>query len=45
MCELFGHSGDREQNLGRWLMPFRARGGGIDNPDGNMIARLDAANA
>lgn len=39
MCELFGYSGDREQNLSRWLMPFRGRGGGnADNPDGWGVA-------
>lgn len=39
MCELFGFSGDREQNLGRWLTPFRSRGGGsADNPDGWGVA-------
>lgn len=39
MCELFGYSGDREQNLSRWLTPFRERGGGnADNPDGWGVA-------
>jgi glutamine amidotransferase len=39
MCELFGYSGDREQHLGRWLTPFRRRGGGnADNPDGWGVA-------
>jgi predicted glutamine amidotransferase len=39
MCELFGYSGDSEQALARWLIPFRARGGGnADNPDGWGVA-------
>lgn len=39
MCELLGFSGDREQNLSRWLTPFRERGGGLaDNPDGWGVA-------
>lgn len=39
MCELLGFSGDREQNLSRWLTPFRSRGGGsADNPDGWGVA-------
>ncbi|RLJ65044.1 class II glutamine amidotransferase [Sulfurisoma sediminicola] len=37
MCELFGYSGDREQSLATWLMPFRTRGGS-DNPDGWGVA-------
>lgn len=39
MCELLGFSGEREQKLGRWLTPFRSRGGGsADNPDGWGVA-------
>jgi predicted glutamine amidotransferase len=37
MCELFGYSGDREQELANWLLPFRTRGGS-DNPDGWGVA-------
>ena len=39
MCELLGYSGDREQDLARWLQPFRLRGGQTgDNPDGWGVA-------
>ncbi len=44
MCELFGYSGDSEQKLADWLLPFRARGGGAgDNPDGWGVASWGAA--
>lgn len=39
MCELFGASSSIPRGLARWLMPFRARGGGAaDNPDGWGVA-------
>jgi predicted glutamine amidotransferase len=39
MCELFGASAARPQELVRWLEPFRARGGTTaENPDGWRIA-------
>jgi len=39
MCELFGASSSMPRGLARWLVPFRARGGGAaDNPDGWGIA-------
>lgn len=44
MCELFGYSGDREQGLSNWLMPFRARGGS-DNPDGWGVASWNGQDA
>ena len=44
MCELFGYSGNSEQELADWLSPFRARGGGTgDNPDGWGVASWGAA--
>lgn len=43
MCELFGASAARPQNLARWLEPLRLRGGATaDNPDGWGIASWTA---
>jgi len=39
MCELFGASAAQPIGLGRWIVPFRKRGGGsADNPDGWGVA-------
>jgi glutamine amidotransferase len=39
MCELFGASSSFPRGFGRWLVPFRARGGAAaDNPDGWGVA-------
>lgn len=39
MCELFGAAGTYARDLGRWLVPFRARGGETaGNPDGWGVA-------
>jgi predicted glutamine amidotransferase len=43
MCELFGYSGNTEEGLAEWLLPFRDRGGGTgDNPDGWGVASWHA---
>lgn len=44
MCELFGATSSRPASLAPWLVPFRARGGGVaDNPDGWGLASWQSA--